>query len=167
MSAQVNQMDVPQSMDRIASVQRGKVELSKTFTFEASHVLPKHKGKCSRLHGHSWRLTVTVDGYCDPASGFVVDYGVLSECVKKHVIDVVDHSHLGQYDMEYGPTIDYNLAEAVYGPNFYPSSENLVQAFRRILEPLIPELASPWQQVRLLSLEINETCTSACVWRRQ
>jgi 6-pyruvoyltetrahydropterin/6-carboxytetrahydropterin synthase len=138
---------------------RGKLTLAKEFTFEASHVLPKHEGKCSRLHGHSWVLTVYVDGYVDPECGFVVDYAKLKKCVNEHIIEKVDHNHLGCWDL--------STYTAVFGPIFYPSSENLIQAFRRLLEPLIPELAKTWQQVRLKALKLNETCTSECVWVRE
>src|SRR5438034_5141876 len=48
--------------------------LRKTFRFEASHILPKHPGKCSRLHGHSWVLHVSITGPINRDTGFVMDY---------------------------------------------------------------------------------------------
>lgn len=153
-------------MDIFAAKSRGKVQLAKDFMFEASHVLPKHEGKCSRLHGHSWKLTVEVDGYVDYDCGFVVDYAKLKRVVNEHIIDKVDHAHLGCGDLQDYAGAESLFAGAVLGRDFYPSSENLIQAFRRILEPFIPELGKRWQEVQLLSLTINETCTSACTWRR-
>ena len=67
--------------------------VSKEFRFEASHILPNHKGKCSRLHGHSWRVRVEVYGEIDDASGFVLDYAELKKIVQP-LIDLFDHRHL-------------------------------------------------------------------------
>lgn len=149
-------------IDRQRSLARGKISLGKDFMFEAAHVLPKHDGKCANLHGHSWKLTVVVDGYVDMETGFVLDYAKLKKIVQHNIIDYVDHAYLGHGNIE-GLLRTF---PAVYGKDFYPSSENLIQAFRRVLEPYIPELGHRWQDIALLSLTINETCTSACTWRR-
>lgn len=142
------------------------MELSKTYKFEASHVLPKHKGKCSRLHGHSWELVVYVEGEIDEETGFVMDYGDISEAVKP-IIEKLDHRHLGQWiavgyahviptDPKF--TFGVGTAHMVPGlsPNFYPSSENLLVW---IAEQL---LNLPWSK-----LELNETCTSSCTLTRK
>lgn len=142
-----------------------RLSISKTFRFEASHVLPKHPGKCSRLHGHSWVLHVEVDGEVNQDTGFVVDFAELKGVVERAVIDQVDHQHLGECNLignAFLPSaVNYS---AVFGPGFYPSSENLVAAFVRILRPYIQEL-SPTAD--LLSLVLEETCTSACRWQRK
>ena len=70
--------------------------LRKTFRFEASHVLPKHPGKCSRLHGHSWVLHVETEGERNLETGFVMDYADMSAAVKP-IIDRLDHRHLGAW----------------------------------------------------------------------
>ncbi|HUD18684.1 MAG TPA: 6-carboxytetrahydropterin synthase [Acidimicrobiales bacterium] len=64
-----------------------------SFTFEAAHRLPWHAGRCRNLHGHSYRLDVTVSGPLD-ANGVVIDFDVLSEVVRIEVIDVWDHQDL-------------------------------------------------------------------------
>jgi 6-pyruvoyltetrahydropterin/6-carboxytetrahydropterin synthase len=61
--------------------------------FEASHILPRHPGKCSRLHGHSWKLRVEVEGPLVPASQFVMDYATLSSIVEP-IVERFDHRHL-------------------------------------------------------------------------
>lgn len=67
----------------------------KEYTFEASHTLehmpPDHK--CRRLHGHSYRLVVEVDGAVDPETMMVHDFAVLDAIVRP-VIDALDHRHL-------------------------------------------------------------------------
>src|SRR5277367_1595693 len=73
------------------------VQIRKQFAFEAAHVLPHHQGKCSRLHGHSYRLDVTVEGGLQsegPATGMVIDFDELARIVRTAVIDALDHRHL-------------------------------------------------------------------------
>jgi 6-pyruvoyltetrahydropterin/6-carboxytetrahydropterin synthase len=83
------------------------VQIRKQFSFEAAHVLPHHTGKCARLHGHSYRLDVTVGGplaTSGPATGMVVDFDELSQIVRAGVIDALDHRHLN--DIIENPTCE-------------------------------------------------------------
>lgn len=66
-----------------------------TFTFEAAHRLPWHSGKCRNLHGHSYRLDVTVAGPLDD-NGVVIDFDRLREIVDHSVIAVWDHRDLNE-----------------------------------------------------------------------
>jgi 6-pyruvoyltetrahydropterin/6-carboxytetrahydropterin synthase len=66
-----------------------------SFTFEAAHRLVWHPGKCRNLHGHSYRLEVTVSGPLD-GNGVVVDFDHLSEIVHREVIDQWDHRDLNE-----------------------------------------------------------------------
>ena len=130
------------------------MEISKEFRFEASHILPRHPGKCSRLHGHSWKLTVSVKGLINETTGFVLDYGYLSAIVKP-LIEDLDHRHLGTW---YHPKFDNSFTEEAYFVpglpfDFYPSSENLLIW---IADQLEGKLA--WSQ-----LELEETCTSKAI----
>lgn len=136
------------------------LQLTKHFSFEASHILPRHQGKCSRLHGHSWQLWVTVEGPVSEDSGFVCDYGVLSAIVKSEVIERLDHNHLGQGIPHLDDGGKSRLYTCPFGKEFYPSSENLAIAIARMLLPLIQEIP----HVRLASIKIGETCTSECLY---
>jgi 6-pyruvoyltetrahydropterin/6-carboxytetrahydropterin synthase len=71
----------------------GLTRLTCSFTFEAAHRLPWHPGKCAGLHGHSYRLDVTVAGPLDD-NGIVVDFDNLHAIVNDQVIDQWDHSDL-------------------------------------------------------------------------
>ncbi len=68
------------------------MKVRRSFDFDAAHRLPRHPGKCRELHGHSYRLVVTVDRAVDPASGLAVDFSDLEAIVKRQVVDVLDHS---------------------------------------------------------------------------
>jgi 6-pyruvoyltetrahydropterin/6-carboxytetrahydropterin synthase len=83
------------------------VQIRKSFTFEAAHVLPNHPGKCSRLHGHSYRLDVALEGPLQetgPAAGMVEDFEVVSQIVEAAVIAELDHRSLN--DLMDNPTAE-------------------------------------------------------------
>lgn len=70
--------------------------ITKTFSFEAAHTLPWHKGKCSRLHGHSYRGSVRIDGEPD-AHGIIVDFDDLGPIIEDRVIEAYDHRLLNDF----------------------------------------------------------------------
>ena len=101
------------------------MQIRKSFTFEAAHVLPHHPGKCARLHGHSYRLDVALDGPLQetgPATGMVEDFEVVTRVVKAEVIDEVDHRSLNE------------LMDN-------PTAENIVIWIWNRLAPQLPQLA--------------------------
>jgi len=84
------------------------VVIRKHFRFEAAHVLPHHPGKCSRLHGHSYRLEVAVRGPLQehgPAQGMVLDFDEISELVRPLVVERLDHASLN--DVLSNPTAEH------------------------------------------------------------
>jgi 6-pyruvoyltetrahydropterin/6-carboxytetrahydropterin synthase len=127
------------------------VYVSRLEHFNAAHKLynpnwseEKNKavfGPCSNQnwHGHNYELIVTIKGLPDPETGFVIDLKKLSILIREHIIDQVDHKNLN-LDV---PFMQGQLA----------STENLIIAFWKILEPLIPGISS----ARLYSLKLYET----------
>jgi 6-pyruvoyltetrahydropterin/6-carboxytetrahydropterin synthase len=107
--------------------------LRKTFRFEASHILPRHPGKCSRLHGHSWTLYVYVEGTPDNETGFVMDYGDIKAAVQPIIDEELDHYHL-------------NTSLGIY-----PSSEMILYWIGMRLKAK----EFPWSK-----LALEETCTA-------
>lgn len=116
--------------------------LEKTFSFEASHQLPLHDGKCARLHGHSWKMTVFLrsPGLHDsgPQTDMVQDFGRISAAVRPLVDGKLDHWHLNETT---------GLAN--------PTSEALARWVFQQLEPELPLLHA---------VRVEETCTSACTY---
>ena len=95
--------------------------IGKEFEFAASHVLPKYDGPCNRLHGHTFRLIVEIEG--EPNSdersssyGMVMDFKDLKYFVEHGVLNVLDHSHLNDLGI-------------------YPTAENLIDWIWEQLEP--------------------------------
>ncbi len=116
------------------------VELSKQFTFEAAHSLPNvPKGhKCARLHGHSFRVEVTVRGPVDPKTGWLMDFADLKEKFRP-LEDALDHRFLNEI-----PGLENSTSEHIA---------------RWIWQRLKPEVAP------LFSITVHETCSSKCVYR--
>jgi 6-pyruvoyltetrahydropterin/6-carboxytetrahydropterin synthase len=72
------------------------VELRKEYRFEAAHHLPRVPAghKCARLHGHSYRVELHVRGAVDPATGWLVDFGVLDDIFAEQIHSRLDHRNL-------------------------------------------------------------------------
>ncbi|HEY4512508.1 MAG TPA: 6-carboxytetrahydropterin synthase QueD [Candidatus Paceibacterota bacterium] len=71
--------------------------ITKRFNFEAAHQLPNHKGKCARLHGHSYLFEVTISGSIvtsGSSEGMVMDFAHLADIVEKEIIEKWDHQFL-------------------------------------------------------------------------
>lgn len=86
-----------------------RTRLVRSFTFEAAHQLPWHPGKCRRLHGHHYRLEVTVEGPVG-ANGIVMDFADLGAVVEREVVGRFDHQYLN--DLVDNPTAELVAAEA-------------------------------------------------------
>lgn len=117
-----------------------RVRLSKTFTFEAAHSLPTFPPghKCRRLHGHSFRVEVVVEGDVEPALGYLIDYGDISDACEP-LRRRLDHYHLNEIEGLENPT-----------------SEVLARWLWERLRPALPLLAA---------VVVHETCTSRCEYR--
>ncbi len=116
------------------------MEIFREFTFEAAHRLPNAPPghKCSRLHGHSFRVAVHVRGPVDSEAGWVMDFGDIKEAVRP-LLDRLDHTYLNEIE---------GLAN--------PTSEELARWIWRRLRPILPGLAQ---------VVVRETCTSGCIYR--
>jgi 6-pyruvoyltetrahydropterin/6-carboxytetrahydropterin synthase len=116
------------------------VEIFKEFTFEAAHRLPHVPvgHKCSRLHGHSYQVTVSVEGPADGDDGWVRDFADLS-CAMAPVLGCLDHYYLNEID---------GLAN--------PTSEVIAAWIWDRLKPTLADLSQ---------VMVRETCTSGCVYR--
>lgn len=116
------------------------VELTKDFRFEAAHSLPNVPAghKCARLHGHSFRVEVTVRGPVDPQTGWVLDFAELKAAFAP-LEEVLDHHFLNEI-----PGLENS------------TSENLARWIWQKLKPKLP---------LLYQLVVHETCTSRCVYR--
>ena len=92
-----------------------KTAITKIYSFEAAHQLVGHAGKCAHLHGHSYKLEVSLSGALIPtgsAEGMVMDFTDLSEVVKKEIIVPWDHTFLNDV-VSFRTTVE-NLAQEIF-----------------------------------------------------
>jgi len=125
------------------------IEVTKEFTFDSAHYLPGHPGKCAAVHGHTYRMQVTLA--CDPVcmtGGMVLDFGDLSGYVHDEIIRRVDHKLLN---------------EAL---GYVPTAENMAIDFFGRLKSVIDSLPlGGGKRVRLASVRLWETPTSYAEYR--
>ena len=73
-----------------------RTRVTRSFSFEAAHQLPWHAGKCKRLHGHHYRVEVTVEGPIDD-NGVVIDFEDVKSVVQAEIVDRYDHQYLNDF----------------------------------------------------------------------
>lgn len=124
----------------MSSPQPSPLELYKEFTIEAAHRLPNVPPghKCARLHGHSFRLEIRVQGPLDPTLGWVMDFADIKAAFKP-LYDQLDHHYLNDI-----PGLEN------------PTSEVLAVWIWERLQPALPLLSA---------VVVRETCTSGCEYR--
>ena len=121
-------------------------ELTIMAEFEAAHNLCNYQGKCSRLHGHNWKVEVTVRGDKLDEIGMVIDFTVLKAEVKK-IVDRLDH---------------YYLNELATFQKQNPTAEHIA---KYIYEELVDPLHK--HEVVLYQVKIWESARSAVAYRQE
>ena len=141
------------------------IRITKQFSFETGHALYGYDGKCRNIHGHSYKLAVTVIG--EPVSdeknvklGMVIDFGDLKKIVKREIVDVFDHATVFNKNT---PHIELATELQERGHNiilvdYQPTSENMIQDFANKIKLQLPS------HIRLFSLRLQETETSYADW---
>lgn len=142
-----------------------KIRITKIFDFEAGHALFGYDGKCRNVHGHSYKLSVTVKGSPidnpkEVKNGMVIDFGDLKKIVKEEIIDIFDHSLVLNKNTPHRELIE-KLSEdghRVISVDFQPTSENLVIHFVEKIRSKLP------QEIELIEVKLQETETSFAQW---
>ena len=141
------------------------IRLTKEFSFEAAHALEGYDGPCREIHGHSYRLFVTVKGTPvsdaqDPKYGMVMDFGVLKRIVNEEIVSRFDHA-LVLKASEAGEEL-FRVLSARFGNivtvSYQPTCENMLEDFAARIASRLPE------GVILHSLRLHETATSFAEW---
>ena len=141
------------------------IRITKQFNFETGHALYGYDGKCRNVHGHSYKLSVTVIGtpITDPSHvklGMVIDFSDLKKIVKEEIVDPFDHATIFNKN-----TPHIELAKELEGrdhkvilADYQPTSENMVLDFAEKIKARLPE------NITLHSLKLQETQTSFAEW---
>ena len=140
------------------------IRVTKEFPFEMAHVLWNYDGPCRNVHGHSYRLFVTISGFPsddqnNPKNGMVMDFSDLKSIVKNKIVDIFDHSVVVSQseDKEKTEMFKKLFGNTVVVP-YQPTCENLVADFAARIVKLLPS------GVKLHSLKLYETATSFAEW---
>ena len=139
-----------------------KVRITKEFKFEMAHALHGYDGLCANIHGHSYRLWVTVRGDVKKENkhikdGMVIDFMDLKSIIKPTIINKYDHSLVLNANSPHA-NLDLSAFDKVYYLPYQPTSENLVSDFANSITSLLPE------NVELLKVVLSETVTSFAEW---
>jgi 6-pyruvoyltetrahydropterin/6-carboxytetrahydropterin synthase len=142
-----------------------KIRITKQFTFETGHALYGYDGKCKNVHGHSYKLSVTVIGtpISDSSNvkfGMVIDFGDLKKIVNREIVNVFDHATVFNKNT---PHVELAKELSDRGHNvllvdYQPTSEMMVIDFAAKIQALLPE------NIQLHSLRLQETQTSCAEW---
>ena len=141
------------------------IRITKQFSFETGHALYGYDGKCRNVHGHSYRLDVTVIG--QPISdasnvkfGMVIDFSDLKKIVEKEIVDVFDHATVFNKNT---PHVELAKELKDRGHNvllvdYQPTSEMMVIDFAKKIQQHLAK------NIKLHSLKLQETATSFAEW---
>ena len=141
------------------------IRITKQFSFETGHALYGYDGKCKNVHGHSYKLSVTVTG--EPISdnsnvkfGMVIDFGDLKKIVKEEIVDLFDHATVFNKNtphVELAKELQ-DRGHHVLLVDYQPTSEMMVIDFAEKIKSRLPE------NIKLHSLKLQETATSFAEW---
>ncbi|AZI70006.1 6-carboxytetrahydropterin synthase QueD [Cloacibacterium normanense] len=141
------------------------IRITKIFTFETAHVLYNYDGKCKNMHGHSYKLFVTVKGtpindINNVKNGMVVDFGDIKKIVKEEIVEVWDHAVLLNAltpHKELGEDLA-NKGHKVIECNYQPTCENMLYEIAEKIKNKLPS------HVQLAYLKLHETENSYGEW---
>ncbi len=141
------------------------IRITKKFSFETGHALYGYDGKCRNVHGHSYKLSVTVIG--KPISnashvkyGMVIDFTDLKKIVKEEIVSVFDHATVFNKNtphVELAKELE-DRGHNVLLVDYQPTSEMMVIDFAEKIKLRLPK------NIILHSLKLQETDSSFAEW---
>ena len=141
------------------------IRITKQFSFETGHALHGYDGKCKNIHGHSYRLDVTVIGKpvadeSNPKCGMVIDFSDLKKITKDEIVDLFDHATVFNKNT---PHLELAMMLKSKGHNvllvdYQPTTEMMVIDFAEKIKKRLPN------NIKLHALKLQETATSFAEW---
>ena len=142
-----------------------KIRITKKFRFEAAHALYGYDGKCKNIHGHNYKLFVTIIGkpisdQSDVKFGMVMDFDDLKKIVKSEIINEFDHSVIFNKNTPHKELDDELIKNGhkVILANYQPTIEEMIIDFAKRISSKLPA------EIKLHSLKLEETETSYSEW---
>jgi len=143
-------------------MKKQKVSLTKIFTFDTAHALENYPGKCRHIHGHTYRLYVTVTGDIrnekgHPYDGIIIDFTELKKWVNDAVIQKFDHALLLREGSALA-AMSFPEWDSIYLTGYQPSCENMLLDILHKLKASIPD------HIEIKKIKLYETPTSYAEW---
>ena len=142
-----------------------KIRITKEFTFETGHALYGYDGLCKNVHGHSYKLNVTLIGTPreEPGhvkNGMLIDFSDLKKIVKREIVEVFDHATVLNVSTPHKRLADEMEATGhkIVRVHYQPTCELLLVDFAQKIKDLLPD------GVTLFSLMLRETGTAFAEW---
>ena len=141
------------------------IRITKIFSFETAHVLYGYDGKCKNVHGHSYKLFVTlkgvpIDDIHHEKNGMVMDFGDLKSVVNEEIVDVWDHAimlnALSPHQI-LGKDLEKQGHKVIYC-DYQPTCENMLYDIAKKIKSRLPN------HVQLVYLKLHETENSYGEW---
>ena len=140
------------------------LRLTRVFSFDMAHVLLNYHGKCKNIHGHTYKLEVTVKGApcnddASPRKGMLIDFSDFKKLIEDEIITVWDHALMIHQDSD--PVLLCALKnnyEKIIPVPFQPTTENMICELASIIKGVLPV------HLQLFSLRLYETEKSFAEW---
>ena len=140
------------------------IKITKQFSFEMAHALRNYDGLCRNIHGHSYKMDITLAGQplhdeTSPKNGMVMDFGDLKRLVNEEIISLLDHALVlnAKTDTQLIEVLKQNY-EKIVTVDFQPTTENLLNFIADKLKKRLPDT------VKLCRIRLRETDTSYADW---
>lgn len=140
------------------------IRITRDFSFEMAHVLWNYDGPCRNVHGHSYKLYVTLSGRpfddpVNPKNGMVIDFVDIKNLVMREIVSIFDHSVvIGTHANEEKIRALREMFGNIIMVDYQPTCENMVADFAGRIKKQLP------QDVKLHSLKLYETASSYAEW---
>jgi len=141
------------------------IRITKQFNFETGHALYGYNGKCKNIHGHSYKLSVTVSGkpiedHTHVKFGMVIDFGDLKKIVNEEIVDIFDHATVFNKNTPHIELANELIKRDhhVILVDYQPTSEMLVIDFAEKIKKRLSK------NIKLHSLKLQETETCFAEW---
>ena len=142
-----------------------KIRITKKFTFETAHAIYGYDGLCENVHGHSYKLNVTVIGTPinnpdDVKNGMIIDFSDLKKIVRDEIVIPFDHATVLNYKSPHKLMADEmeRRGNKIIKVDFQPTCEMLVIDFAEKIKKKLPS------NIALYSLKLTETATAYAEW---
>lgn len=140
------------------------IRITKEFKFESAHALLGYDGPCKNIHGHSYKMAVTLIGeplndVTSPKNGMVMDFGDLKQIVNESIVKPFDHALVLNAKTKNVNSADIkSLSGKLILADYQPSCENLLIDFAARIKNKLPD------NVKLFSIRLDETSNSYAEW---